>query len=166
MADVDDDLTGLHARRSFLALLRRHIGYANDRQETLALLVVDLDGFARINSALGYAVGDRVLQHVAAQLRAVTRTRDHAGRIGGDRFALLLPRVMNAGHAELAVQKLFRLLDTPFTDGVHKVRLSATVGIALCPQSGSSVAELCARADRALYDAKRAGKRRVAMVGS
>lgn len=158
MSGIEDDLTGLHGRRSFLALLRRHIGFANDRQETLALVVVDIDGFSRINAAFGCAVGDRVLQHLATQLRKVARARDYAGRIGGDRFALLLPRIMNAGHAELAVQKLFRLLDTPFIDEQHKVRLSATAGIALCPQHATHDDFLLRQAERAVVRARQAAR--------
>jgi diguanylate cyclase (GGDEF)-like protein len=159
MSGIEDDLTGLHGRRSFLALLRRHIGFANDRQETMALVVVDIDGLSRINAALGCAVGDRVLQHLAVQLRKVARTRDYVGRIGGDRFALLLPRIMNAGHAELAVQKLFRLLDTPFTDGKHKLRLSATAGIALCPQHATHYDFLLRLAERAITRARASARR-------
>jgi diguanylate cyclase (GGDEF)-like protein len=159
MSGIEDDLTGLHGRRSFLSLLRRHIGFANDRHETLALVVVDIDGFSRLNAALGYAVGDRVLQHLAEQLRKVARARDYAGRIGGDRFALLLPRIMNAGHAELAVQKLFRLLDTPFADGEHRVRLTATAGIALCPRHATHEDFLLRQAERAVVRARESARR-------
>ena len=68
------------------------------------------------------------------------RTQDYAARIGDNRFALLLPGVMNAGHAELAVQKLFRLLDLPFDGGSGRVRMTATVGVALCPLHASQPA--------------------------
>ena len=120
MSTPEDELTGLHNRRSFLSLLRRHIAYANDRQNNLALIVVDVDGFARINGAHGYGFGDALLQHLAEQLGAAVRKYDYAARIGSDRFALILPRVMNAGHAELAVQKLYRLLDVPFLRATMK----------------------------------------------
>ena len=103
-AESQDVLTGLHNRRSFLALLRRQILQANDRQHTLALLVLDIDGFARINGAHGFDFGDKLLKHIGQQLTKVARKQDYAARIGSDRFALVLPRVMNAGHAELAVQ--------------------------------------------------------------
>jgi diguanylate cyclase (GGDEF)-like protein len=91
MATIEDELTGLHNRRSFLALLRRHIGYANERRTNLALIVADIDGFARLNAAHGYEFGDRALRHVAQQLREVTRPQDYAARIGDNRFALILP---------------------------------------------------------------------------
>ncbi|GAB3730312.1 hypothetical protein GCM10028862_09520 [Luteimonas pelagia] len=159
MSTLEDELTGVHGRRSFLSLLRRHIGFANDRQDALALVVVDIDGFARINGALGYEVGDRVLQHVAGLLKQVVRKQDYAARIGGDRFALLLPRIMNAGHAELAVQKLFRLLDTPFRAGEHQLRLSATTGIALCPAHATHADFLLRQAEKAVVRARTGGLR-------
>ena len=59
MSTIEDELTGLHTRRSFLALLRRHVGFANDRQTNLALIVADIDGFARLNAAHGYDFGDQ-----------------------------------------------------------------------------------------------------------
>jgi EAL domain-containing protein (putative c-di-GMP-specific phosphodiesterase class I) len=96
---------------------------------------------------------------LAEQLRKVARARDYAGRIGGDRFALLLPRIMNAGHAELAVQKLFRLLDTPFADGEHRVRLTATAGIALCPRHATHEDFLLRQAERAVVRARESARR-------
>src|SRR5690349_24361080 len=101
MTAGDDDLTGLPDRKGFLGLLRRQVVLANDRRNVLALIVLDIDGFSRINATHGYDFGDRVLQHLATQLREVGRAHDYVGRVGGDRLALLLPRVMNSGHAEL-----------------------------------------------------------------
>ena len=91
-AGIEDELTGLHNRRSFLSLLRRHVGLANDHRTNLGLVVVDIDGFARINASHGYPFGDQVLTHLAQQLRAVARTQDYVARLGDNRFALLLPR--------------------------------------------------------------------------
>ena len=62
MSSIEDELTGLHNRRSFLTLLRRHIGFANERGTNLALLVVDIDGFARLNATHGYEFGDQALR--------------------------------------------------------------------------------------------------------
>jgi diguanylate cyclase (GGDEF)-like protein len=159
MATIEDELTGLHNRRSFLALLRRHIGFANDRKANLALIVADIDGFARLNAAHGYDFGDQALQYVARQLREVTRAQDYAARIGDNRFALILPGVMNAGHAELAVQKLFRLLEVPFDGGKGKVRMTATVGAAMCPLHASQAEFLLRQAEKSLELARGTGQR-------
>jgi diguanylate cyclase (GGDEF)-like protein len=156
---IEDELTGLHNRRSFLSLLRRHIGFANDRQTVLALVVVDIDGFARINAAHGYAFGDQALRHVAVQLRSVAREQDYVGRIGDNRFALLLTGIMNQGHAELAVQKLFRQLEVPFEGGQGRVRLAVTAGAALCPLHASQAEFLLRQAEKSLELARAAGLR-------
>lgn len=155
---TDDELTGLHNRRTFLLALRRFIGAANDKQSSLALVVVDIDGFSAINGAHGYEFGDKVLQHVALQLREVARTNDYIARIGDNRFAMILPRIMNSGHAELAVQKLFRLLDMPFQCGSARVKLNATVGGALCPQHATHPEYLLRMAERAIITARATGQ--------
>ena len=156
---MDDALTGLHNRHSFLSLLRRHIGQANDRQNNLALVVLDIDGFARINGAHGYGFGDRLLQHIAQQLNVVARRQDYTARIGSDRFALVLPRIMNAGHAELAVQKLYRLFDLPFQCDDKRLRVVVTIGVALCPLNATHAEHLLRQAERALETARFRGHR-------
>ena len=159
MSTTEDELTGLHNRRSFLSLLRRQIQYANDRQSNLALVVIDVDGFARINGAYGYGFGDGLLRHLAAKLGAAARKFDYAARIGGDRFALILPRIMNAGHAELAVQKLYRLLDVPFQSGEHQAKVAVTVGVALCPAHATHPEFLLRQAEKAVDTARLMGQR-------
>ena len=159
MSTIEDELTGLHNRRSFLSLLRRQIAMANDRQHSLALVVVDIDGFARINGAHGYAFGDALLRHVAAQLGGAARRQDYAARIGSDRFALVLPRVLNAGHAELAVQKLYRLLEVPFRQGDQTQRVAVTAGVALCPAHATHPEFLLRKAEKAVESARVLGRR-------
>jgi diguanylate cyclase (GGDEF)-like protein len=156
---IEDELTGLHDRRSFLSLLRRHIAQANDRQHKLALVVLDIDGFSRINGAHGYAFGDGLLQHIGRQLNAVARTQDYTARIGSDRFAMILPRVMNAGHAELAVQKLYRLFDMPFQCDDKRLRVGLTIGVALCPMNATHAEHLLRNAEKALDTARIRGQR-------
>ena len=159
MKDLRDELTQLHNRRSFLSLLRRHLGNANDRHNLLALIVIDIDSFGQINSSSGYAFGDQVLRHLAAQLEAVARTEDYAARIGDNRFALVLPRILNHGHAELAVQKLFRLLEVPFdSDGTQHL-IPITVGAALCPTHATHSEYLLRKAELALATARSEGRR-------
>ncbi len=156
---IQDELTGLSNRRSFLSTLGRQITHVNDRQNNLALLVLDIDGFARINGAHGYAFGDKLLEHVARQLTLVTRKQDQAARIGSDRFAMILPRIMNAGHAELAVQKLYRLFDLPFQCDDKRMRVSITIGIALCPLNATHAEHLLRHAEKALELARLRGQR-------
>ena len=155
----EDTLSGLHDRRAFLLALRRQVGSANEKQGNLALVVVDVDGFAAINGIHGYEFGDNALRHLAQQLAQVQRPQDYLARIGADRFAMILPRVMNQGHAELAVQKLLRLLDTPYQQGEARVRMSVTIGVALSPQHATHPEYLLRLAERALHSARLAGRR-------
>ncbi|MDG6348256.1 bifunctional diguanylate cyclase/phosphodiesterase [Luteimonas sp. 8-5] len=155
---LQDPLTGLHSRQNFLALLRQHVVIANERQAMLALIVVDICGFARLNAAHGYEFGDAALKHVAQHLRAVVREQDHVGRIGDNRFALLLTQVMNQGHAELAVQKLFRHLEVPFEGTQGTVRLTANAGAAICPVHASHPEFLMRQAEKSLALARATGQ--------
>ncbi|GAA4867815.1 bifunctional diguanylate cyclase/phosphodiesterase [Luteimonas vadosa] len=159
MDDLHDRLTGLPDRRGFLSLLRRHIGYANDRRNLLALVVVDIDHFAQINGTSGYAFGDEALVHLGVQLKSVARKYDHVGRIGDNRFALLLPTVLNPGHAELAVQKLFRLLEVPLQSPEGPVCLAITAGAALCPVHATHPEYLLRVAEMTLASARLQGRK-------
>ncbi len=154
-----DELTGLRNRRNLIALLRRQISHANERQHRLGLVVIDIDGFAHVNVANGYAFGDAVLRHMAQQLSQVARGRDYAARIGDNRFVLLLPQVLNSGHVELAVQKLQRLLDIPFQSGGNRVMVSFTAGAAVCPDHASHAEFLLRKAETALASARLKGRR-------
>src|SRR5690606_35917589 len=126
---------------------------ARREQRPLALLVLDLDGFKEINDSLGHHAGDRVLQVVAARLRAALRESDTVARLGGDEFAVLLPNTDAAG-AELAAQKILQEIELPMVveDRPHFIR--ASVGIALFPQHGTADQELLQKADIAMYVAK------------
>lgn len=159
MLATDDELTGLRNRRAFLPLLGRQVVQASEQQSTLALLVVDIDGFAHINGVHGYATGDEMLRHVAAQLRKVARRQDYVARVGDDRFALVLTGMMNRGHVELAVQKLFRLFDVAMQGSAVRLLVPVTVGVAMCPQHATQAEILFRRAEAALARARQAGIR-------
>ena len=159
MPEGRDALTGLRDRSGFAALLRQQIGLANERRDHLALVVVDLDGFAQINMANGYAVGDRVLRHVSEQLLGVARRHDSVARIGDNRFALLLPQILNRGHVELAIQKLGRLLDAPLQIGETRIAIQFTAGAALCPEHASHAEFLLRKAEISLAMARAGGRR-------
>jgi diguanylate cyclase (GGDEF)-like protein len=150
MTGLDDETTGLQNRRSFLSSLRQQVNFSNESRAPLALLVVDIDGFARLNAAHGYEFGDQALKYVAQHLRAIARPQDYVGRIGDNRFGLVLTRVMNQGHAELAVQQVFRHLEVPVQGPQGTVRLNATVGAALCPQHASHPEFLLRQAEKSL----------------
>ncbi len=154
-----DSATGLPDRASFLMQLHGEVTRCNEHREALALLVVDINGFAQINVGHGYAIGDAVLRHVARQLSQVARGHDIAARIGDNRFALLLNGILNHGHVALAVQKLQRLLQVPFVQDDIRIVVGVTVGAAICPEHASQSEHLLRKAETALAAARRQHER-------
>ena len=152
--EVSDPLTGLRQRTSFLPLLGQQIIRAGEANMRLALLVIDINGFSQINVTHGYSVGDVVLRHVAKQIREVSRKQDQLARIGDNRFALLLSKVLNRGHVELAIQKLNRLLEAPVEIGEQRIIVRITTGAALCPDHASQAEFLLRKAETALATAR------------
>ena len=110
---MHDELTGLFDRRQFFKILHKQVRICNDLRTPAGLLVVEIQRFRKINSTYGYSAGDEVLQQVAELLKQVQRRGDYLARIGSDSFALLLSRIANPGHAELAAFKIQQLLDLP-----------------------------------------------------
>ncbi len=149
-----DELTDLPDRRAFVELLRQRTREAGEDGSNLGLLVIDIDRFTQINVAYGFSFGDRVLCHLAERIGEVGRAQDTLARIGDNRFALVLPRLMNRGHGELAAQKLLRLLEVPFELEDVRLRVPVTVGGALCPQHASHAGGLLGKAELALAIAR------------
>ena len=153
-----DTLTGLPNRQLFddrlkHALARHARAGRNDR---MAVLFVDLDGFKPVNDSFGHAVGDRVLQEVAQRLRNAARGSDTVARIGGDEFVLLLEDLDEAGDATVFARRIVQSLGKPMQLDGRQVQITASVGIALHPDHGDGD-KLLPHADAAMYAAKRAG---------
>lgn len=151
---LHDSLTGLPNRTLFFDRLDRSIRTARRDGTLVACLVVDLDGFKRVNDELGHGAGDTLLQVVAAACSRVLRDSDTLARLGGDEFAVLLPGSSHAG-AMAVGQKLLAALRQPFAVGHAQARLDASVGVALFPDHALDGTSLLAGADSAMYRAKR-----------
>ncbi len=166
-----DALTGLPNR----AYLSAHIAaLAADREQngtqrggaetSVAVLVLDLDGFKEVNDSLGHPVGDQVLVAIAQRLKGCLRDGDFAARLGGDEFAILMigpsaDAVRNAaGLSNRLIATVGRDIDV---DG-HIIRIGCSIGVALCPPAALDADPALKQADAALYRAKRAGKGRMA----
>jgi diguanylate cyclase (GGDEF)-like protein len=151
-----DALTDLPNRLLLDDRLRQGIFSAERSKESLSLLMIDLNEFKVINDTLGHPIGDRMLQEVARRLRLLLRDVDTVARVGGDEFALVLPRTERAG-AIRAAEKVLRELrrPVPMTDRV--LTISASIGIVSFPEHGKNRDELLQRADVAMYNAKRDG---------
>jgi diguanylate cyclase (GGDEF)-like protein/PAS domain S-box-containing protein len=143
-----DGLTGLYNRRRFEQELDRHIVHGRRYGMDGALLVIDLDGFKKVNDGHGHRAGDRVLAAVARVLCARLRESDILARFGGDEFAVLMPHGGAAEAAELAnlvVNAIRREVSTPAG------ALDASVGYALFEAATTSSDEVLSRADDAMY---------------
>jgi diguanylate cyclase (GGDEF)-like protein len=155
---MTDNITGLPNRDHFLNILRGEVGDAIEHKTTIALFVIKINRFRRINNLYGYHAGDQVLNSFAATLNQVRRHGDYAARIGDNEFALLLCGIANEGHATLAAYKIQRLLDIPVEVDGNKLRCSVHMGIAVCPVHGAEESALLKKAEEALDCSRQAGE--------
>lgn len=160
----DDALTGISNRRHLTAELRRARAAAARYGDGLAVLMVDIDHFKRINDNEGHQVGDQVLISVADALRRCLRASDTLGRYGGDELCAVLPHA-DAEAALAAAEKLRATVhELAFRGrGPRPVCITCSVGVAVLAE-GERVEALLSRADDALYRAKRAGRDRVVLA--
>jgi diguanylate cyclase (GGDEF)-like protein len=122
----------------------------------VALLFIDLDRFKGLNDTYGHAHGDRVLVETALRLRACVRESDTVARLGGDEFVVILPDLVHMDDALPVAEKIQESLYDPEAGGGN-LFLGASVGLASYPEHGLDQDVLLARADGAMYEAKRAG---------
>lgn len=154
---ITDQLTGVSNRRGFLQAADLLLARARRHQRPLAMVLADIDFFKRVNDRYGHSVGDRALSHFSRVLRESVRAEDCVGRIGGEEFAIVMGEssVEDAGRMIDRVRRA--LTEQPMVDDGQEVRITASFGIAAFNQSDSREA-LLMRADRALYQAKEAGR--------
>ena len=152
-----DGLTQLPNRLLFDNRLQKSIRSAMRRNETLAVLFMDIDRFKHINDSLGHSSGDQLLQQLAQRLRAAMNSSDLVARISGDEFVVLLTSIRNADAVVSMVHRLMAPLKEPFIVDGNEVRVTTSIGISLCPDDGRSAAELLRNADAAMYQAKEEG---------
>jgi diguanylate cyclase (GGDEF)-like protein len=158
-----DELTGVATRRRFLERLREEVAAARVRGGNLALVVLDVDHFKTINDTHGHPAGDQVLRTIADTCRAATRSRDLVGRLGGEEFALLMPGATPDGAAAVC-ERLRRAVAASRIEADSGVSLRATVSLGLASLHGQDDDRLLGDADRALYEAKRSGRNRLAVA--
>jgi len=153
---LEDTLTRLPTRAHFETQLAAAVVRCDASDCKLALLFIDLDGFKPVNDSFGHSSGDRVLHGVGKRLKACADNGDVVARVGGDEFLLL---ITNAGTPENVAQRARKIVDSlaqPFELEDRQVSIGCSIGIAFYPDNGQH-AKLVARADAAMYAAKRAG---------
>jgi len=158
---LTDSLTGCYNRRSFDLRLEQNLQLATRMLEPLSLVTLDLDNFKHINDRAGHETGDVALCMLAEILRTGLRAVDTAARFGGDEFVIILPQANTEG-AMIVAERLRKRIEQIELPGSGQ--LTASFGIATFPNHASSRDALLAAADRALYDAKNAGRNRVSVV--
>ena len=152
-----DPLTALPNRTHLLERAEQEVAGARVTGGRLALLLLDLDGFKRINDTVGHHAGDALLQAVGRRLETSLRERDVVARLGGDEFAILLSRDPDPAAAAAAAERLHRRLCEPYEIDGREVRVGASIGVALFPADAGDMPALMRGADAAMYRAKRAG---------
>ena len=157
-----DALTELPNRLLGTDALSRAVAAAGRDKAMLAVLFVDLDGFAAVNDSAGHAAGDRLLAETAGRLRDCVRSSDIVMRLGGDEFALVLTEVSKPADAAQVARNTIDTLSKPYRLSHGPVFVSASIGIAVYPNDGSSAEELLQHADLAMYKAKQSGRRQFA----
>jgi diguanylate cyclase (GGDEF)-like protein/PAS domain S-box-containing protein len=156
---LHDPLTGLSNRVLFHERLNHAAARAARDPQTIAVLMLDLDGFKSVNDTLGHAAGDRLLKEVASRLGAAVRPGDTVARMGGDEFAILVERA-DPETAEVIAGRILALLRTPFDVEGRTIVPSGSLGVAVGVTNAMNAEELLQSADLAMYTAKTGGKGR------
>jgi diguanylate cyclase (GGDEF)-like protein/PAS domain S-box-containing protein len=162
---VTDSLTGLNNRRHLFVLAEHEFERAQRYANPLAIMMLDLDFFKRVNDTYGHAIGDHVLCMVAERCAGNLREVDILGRYGGEEFVVLLPET-NLASASIVAERLCRLIgDEPIKTEKGPVSVTVSLGVAPLDDACESFDALLERADQALYAAKENGRNQVAVWG-
>ena len=156
-----DALTGLWNRATILEFLTREMDQARRDASALAVAVIDVDFFKRINDTYGHAGGDEVLMELARRLRATLRHRDSLGRYGGEELLVVMPGLAREDRGNLMDALRAAICATQFVIGEAELNVTVSIGVAWMEGTQEAPDELIRRADAALYAAKAAGRNRV-----
>lgn len=157
-----DMLTKMPNRMQFQHLLQQAIARSRRKSVGLALLYIDVDHFKEVNDTFGHATGDRVLETLSERLIRALPKESVVGRLAGDEFAAFIETndAAPAQHsqADTIARQLLKEISRPLHVGDHEIDITASVGIAVCPDDADNVIDLIRNADAAMYHAKRAGR--------
>jgi diguanylate cyclase (GGDEF)-like protein len=174
--DTQEDVTEKTLAQERIAWLARHCpltelanrAYLRDRLgemmasldpgKLLAVHLIDLDYFKQVNDTLGHAAGDAVLKAVAGRMRSALRDHDFVGRLGGDEFAIIQSGITDQEQAFHLARRLVKDLGAPYRTSGERVRIGASIGIAIYPRHGDDTDTLLQNADEALYRVKMRGR--------
>ena len=153
-----DPLTGVASRIAIIERLRVEVAQARRYAHPIAILLVDVDGFAELNRQHGVGIGDEILREVALRIRLRVRRADALGRADGDSFLAILPHSEESGIVSFAEALRARLAQRPIVTQAGSISVSVSIGVAtMRPAMELTVDELLGRADEALHSARKAG---------
>jgi two-component system, cell cycle response regulator len=167
-AATNDTLTGLFNQGYLKKFLSLETKRSQRQRHPTSLVLMDIDDFKSKNDTLGHLVGDRILGELAGRIRSCIREIDLAARYGGEEFAIVLPYTPCGGATLVAERIRAAVASMDFLRGTSLpgVGVTVSVGVAACPDNGSSAEDLIGAADAMLYQAKREGKNRVIAAGA
>lgn len=142
-------------RKSLFSELDKFLESHRTDGKKLAILLINLNHFRKINIAYGFSSGDELLQQFSERLRKLARKNDYIARMGSSEFVLVLPEILNEGHAILAANKLLSSLDEPFELNLCKHKSTADMGVAIYPDHSEDMQGLLQKAEIALMDARK-----------
>lgn len=155
-----DPLTGLPNRVLLADRLQHALAQCQRRQQSAAVIFIDLDGFKHVNDRHGHSIGDALLVQVATRLKAALRDVDTLSRIGGDEFVAILADLDLMSDCVPILDRMLSAACTPVAIGEHMLQVSASIGCTLYPQDAGDADLLMRHADQAMYAAKQLGKNR------
>lgn len=160
---VTDPLTELTNRRHFFEVARFEFERTHRYPRTLSVMMIDIDHFKNINDTHGHAVGDAALREVAARIKHSVRTVDIVARYGGEEFIVLMPETGLHEASQVAERVSSSVANRPIVEDVASVTATLSIGVAEMDENSKNIDQLIVYADKALYEAKAAGRNRVAM---
>jgi diguanylate cyclase (GGDEF)-like protein len=161
---ITDGLTGTYNRRHFFELAERELNRARRFGYPMSAVMLDVDHFKQVNDTYGHAVGDQVLHTLAERCGENIRDIDILGRYGGEEFAIILPATDLSSARSVAGRLRRCVADVPIPTERGDLIITISLGVASSAQEDEDVAALLNRADAAMYEAKQAGRDRVAVI--
>ncbi len=153
-----DQLTGLYNKFTTEYLIKETLKQRRFTDDEYILMIIDIDNFKSVNDKLGHLYGDIVLTQLSDFLKPLFRADDIAGRVGGDEFFVLMKNCKQLDVVEAKAHEICRLFRKTYVENDTKVSISASIGIARCPEHGIEFEDLYKNADVALYNTKATGK--------